>query len=226
MLKLGSWFLLIVMAAWQVASDAPLTEDGLRAWLVSGGVPESNRRLIHEQFAQQRKQLPPWWPQDVADQEEEAMTGVDMVPVAVPFYQPCLTDPEVRLLAKFAQTDAGKRITKSAVSTHESAAASGSSATSAQQEGEEAAAKTSQTVTAAERQAAAAELTPKERALGASRFTPQRMVVLKQCTDKAYAETVAAMGTLQKQAVQAVVEKNRPALVAAKTAWVRDHPQQ
>jgi hypothetical protein len=226
MLKLGSWFLLMVMAGGQVASDAPLTEDGLRAWLVSGGVPESNRRLIHEQFAQQKKQLPPWWPQDVADQEEEAITGVDMVPVAVPFYQSCLTDPEARLLAKFAQTEAGKRITKSAVSTHENAAASGSSATSAQQAGEDAAGRTSQSLSARERQASAAELTPKERAMAASRFTPQRMAVFKPCTDKAYAATVAAMGSLQNQAVQAVIEKNRPALVAAKTAWVRDHPQQ
>ena len=215
----------LLFGAGQTAVDAPLTEDGLRAWLVSGGVLESNQRLIHEQFSQQRMQLPPWWPSDVADQEEAAVQSVDMVPVALPFYQFCMTEREVRLIVKFSGTTAGKRVTSSAVGTHERAAGSGSSATDAQESGEQAADVTVKNLSAKEKHDAVAALTPQERAFDATHFTPDRMSIYKKCTDSAYAQTVAEAGKLQMAAVEAVIEKNRPALVAARTAWMKDHPQ-
>lgn len=65
------WSLSAMLLVGQTAADSPLTEDGLRSWLRAGGVLETNQQLIHEQFSKQRAQLPPWWPKEVADQEEQ-----------------------------------------------------------------------------------------------------------------------------------------------------------
>jgi hypothetical protein len=204
---LAGWTLGLLLVAGQAAGDAPLTEDGLRAWLVSGGVVDANRKSIHEQFAAQRTKLPPWWPVSVADQEENAMLQIDMAPVALPFYAPCISDTEIRVLVKMNGTQAGK------------------AAAVAQQSGEGAAEPTPRTLSSQDTKTVAKAFTKQEMVFAAKRFTPARVAAFKQCSDGAFAKMSAAMGTLQEAAVNAVIEKNRPDLVAAKTAWVEKHPE-
>jgi hypothetical protein len=204
---LAGWTLGLFLLAGQAAGDAPLTEDGLRAWLVSGGVIEANHTSIHEQFAVQRTKLPPWWPKSVADQEEDAMLQIDMAPVALPFYSPCISDTEIRVLVKMNGTQAGK------------------SAVEAHREGDDAAGATNKTLTKQDTKVTAKAFTREEITFAAKRFTPARVAAFKQCSDGAFAKTSAAIGALQQAAVDAVIEKNRPELVAAKTDWVEKHPE-
>jgi hypothetical protein len=204
---LAGWTLGLFLLAGQASGDAPLTEDGLRAWLVSGGVIEANHKSIHEQFAVQRTKLPPWWPTSVADQEEDAMQQIDMAPVALPFYSPCISDTEIRVLVKMKVTQLGK------------------SAVEAHRDGDAPVDATQKTLTKQDTKVTAKAFTREEITFAAKRFTPARVAAFKQCSDGAFAKTSAAIGTLQQAAVDAVIEKNRPELVAAKTAWVEKHPE-
>ncbi|MES2392923.1 MAG: hypothetical protein V4555_14855 [Acidobacteriota bacterium] len=215
----------MVLLGGQTATETPLTEDGLRAWLVNGGAVEANRKLIHEQFAVQRAKLPAWWPAAVADQEEEAMQAIDMAHVALPFYQPCMTDPEARLLAKMALTKAGKRVSTAAMDAHSKEMEGGMSATNAQQAGEDAAAAARRKLSRQETRDTAAAFTPSENAYASKHFTPARVAVFKKCTDQAFAQLSGEVGKLELAAINDVIEKNRPLLVEAKTAWVKTHPE-
>jgi len=190
----------LLVLAGQVAPDPPLTEDGLRAWLVSAGTVESNKKAIHDQWIVQRTKLPPWWPVAVADQEEQSLLAIDMAPVALPFYQPCFTEPEAEVLAKRNNTLAQHSDTPSG---------SGS---------------TSKTQTKADTKELVQALSKDEMIFAAKRFTPTRVAAFKQCSEAAAAKTSVEISKLQEAAINATVEKNRPALVDAKTEWVTAHP--
>jgi hypothetical protein len=208
----------------QSSSGDTLTAEGLRAWLQSGGAFDSMHRQIHEQMQQQKVKLPPWWPDDVFQQEEDAVLNVDFVDAALPFYQACLSDSQARLLAKISATDAGKQVSHTALQTHSQAAEHGSSAVEAQAAGEDAAGHAAESITAKQRDQMVASLTPAERALAAKEFAPEKLASLRQCTDHAYAQTIGVLGSRQQAAVHAVIEANRPKLVEAKTQWAKDHP--
>lgn len=214
----------LLVVAQAANSPVPLTEDGLRAWLQSGGVFEANRKLIHDQFEQQRTQLPPWWPKSVWDQEEAATQSVDMVKVALPFYQPCITEPEVRILVKLGATQVGKKVLSTALITHVSDMVAGSTSMEAQLDGESAAAATVKGLSAHEKADTMAALTPQDQSFIADHFSPDRVVKLKQCTDHAYAEMSAVIARQQEAAVEGVVNNNREQLTAAHAAWVKEHP--
>jgi len=184
--------------AGQAAPDAPLTEDGLRAWLMSAGTIEANKKAIHDQWTVQRAKLPPWWPVAVADQEEQALLAIDMVPVALPFYQPCFTEPEAEVLAKRNNTLA--------------------------QHGETPSASGSKVQTKTDTKELVQALSKDEMLFAAKRFTPTRVAAFKKCSDEAAQKTSVEVSKLQEAAINATVEKNRPALVDAKTAWVAAHP--
>lgn len=184
--------------AGQVTPDPPLTEDGLRAWLISAGTIDANKKAIHDQWTVQRTKLPPWWPVAVADQEEQALLAIDMVPVALPFYQPCFTEPEAEVLAKRNNTLA--------------------------RHGETPSASGSKTQTKTDTKELVQALSKDEMIFAAKRFTPTRVAAFKQCSEGAAAKTSVEITKLQGAAIDAVIEKNRPALVEAKTAWVAAHP--
>lgn len=223
-MQLLSAVLVFSMAAQATAPDA-LTADGLRAWMTAGGAFESNARLIHAQMQQQKASLPPWWPDDVYAQEEDAILKVDFVDAGLQFYQPCFNDPEAHLLAKMAATKVGQQVSQTSLQTHSQAAENGASPVDAQKAGEDAAHKKAEGISAGDKEQLAASLTPEEMALAAKSFTPAKAAVLKQCMDQAFAKTADVMKTRQTTAVQAVIEVNRSRLVAAKTQWGKDHPE-
>jgi hypothetical protein len=200
MRMLAGFALGLLLVVPPIAPDPPLTEDGLRAWLVSAGTIDASKKSIHEGFAEQRAKLPPWWPVAVADQEEEALLAIDMVPVALPFYQPCFTEPEARVLAK----------RNNALAEHGETPGATGTASKAQTKTD-----TKELVQA---------LTKDEMIFASKRFTPARVAAFKKCSDDAYAKTSVEVSKLEEVAINGVVDKNRPQLVDAKTAWVTAHP--
>ena len=61
--------------------------------------------------------------------------------------------------------------------------------------------------------------------MAAEVFTPAKVSAFRRCTDTAYASTSKAMLAKQTKAVHVVIEANHAELVAAKTNWVKDHPE-
>jgi hypothetical protein len=220
--QLLSAVLVFFMAA-QATPDI-LTADGFHAWLAAGGALDSNAKLIHTQMEQQRASLPPWWPDDVYAQEEEAIQKVDFVDAALPFYQTCMTNREARILAKLSQTPAGQRVSSSALQTHSQAAEQGASPMTAQVAGEDAAHRTASSLTNGDRQNAAASLSPDERAYVEQNLTPDWLAAFRTCTHGALAKTADVMKAQQEKAVEAVVDANRAQLIAARTQWEKEHP--
>ncbi|WP_263374741.1 hypothetical protein [Granulicella aggregans] len=216
--------LLFLMIGPASAGDS-LTPDGLRAWLSAGGFFESNAKLVHDQMEQQRSGLPPWWPTDVYSEEEAAIAKVDFVDAAVPFYEACLTDPQARLLAKIATSSAGQKVSSAALKAHSNAALNGDELAGAQSAGEDAADKTAKAVSEEERRSMAAMLTPQEKALAAKTFTPEKAAILRQCTNKALAQTAVVMKARQQAAAQAVIEVHRMELATAQANWFKEHPE-
>ena len=219
-------FLLTILlaAAPQGASPDILTLESFRAWLDAANVPGENARLIHAQMQQQKASLPPWWPDEVWAEEEEAMQKVDFSVPALPFYQACFTDYEVHLITKLTLSKTGQQLAHTATQTHAQAAEQGAVPLDAQIAGENAEHKRAAAVSDEEKQKLALAFTPAERAFIGRDFSELKLAAIRQCTHAAYAKTAEVVKGQQEEAMKTVVEANRPRLEAARAQWEKDHP--
>ncbi len=74
--------------------DHPVTEEQLRTYFAVCHVSAVSRRLTHEKLESQRQQLPPWYPQSVWDEIEDAVDKIDMPMLALPIYRKSLLSGE------------------------------------------------------------------------------------------------------------------------------------
>jgi hypothetical protein len=90
--------------------EHPVTEEQLRSYFAVCHVSDISRQLTHEKLEDQRKQLPPWYPQSVWNEIEDAIDKLDMPLVALPVYQRHLSEGDARMLIELFATPKGQQL--------------------------------------------------------------------------------------------------------------------
>lgn len=215
---------LLLPTAPQATPADTLTSESLHAWLNAAHVPAEHARLVHVQMQQQRAKLPPWWPDDVYAQEEEAVEKVDFIEPALPYYAACFTDSEARLATKLILTKTGQQLAHTATQANLQSAEQGAPALDARIATIEDAVHNNAAAVSDEKRKIAESLTPAELALAEREFTPAHTVAIRQCAREAYVKTHEVIKARQEEALRMVVAANRPKLQAARAQWENDHP--
>jgi uncharacterized protein YnzC (UPF0291/DUF896 family) len=94
----------------------PITEDQVRTIFKVAHYESYNLPLLELKLEQQRKQLPPWYPQGVWDEIVRAIENVDVPKLALPVYQKYLSTEDASWLIRFTSLPQGQEIIKKAMS--------------------------------------------------------------------------------------------------------------
>jgi hypothetical protein len=89
------------------------------------------RRTWAAGYAEQKKQLPAWYPQAVWDEIVKAELGMDLAAVALPVYQKYMSEQAGRYAIKLFATDDGQKLAAKMFAAQDKARATGASANDA-----------------------------------------------------------------------------------------------
>lgn len=92
--------------------DHPVTEEQLRTYFAVCHVSAVSRQLTHEKLEAQRQQLPPWYPQPVWDEIEEAVDKIDMPKLALPIYQKYISETDAKLMIQLFASPQGQELVR------------------------------------------------------------------------------------------------------------------
>ena len=92
--------------------DHPVTEDQLRTYFAVCHVSAVSRQLTHEKLESQRQQLPPWYPQSVWDEIEDAVDKIDMPMLALPIYRKYMSEADAKMLIELFASPQGQELAR------------------------------------------------------------------------------------------------------------------
>jgi hypothetical protein len=92
--------------------EHPITEEQLRNYFAVCHISDVSYKLTREKLEAQRKQLPPWYPQSVWDEIEDAVDKMDMPLVALPIYRKYISEGDARMLIELFATPQGQQVVK------------------------------------------------------------------------------------------------------------------
>jgi hypothetical protein len=94
----------------------PTTEDQVRTIFKVAHYESYNLPLLELKLEQQRKQLPPWYPQPVWDEIVHAVEDVDVPKLALPVYQKYLSADDASWLIRFCSLRQTQEVIKKMMS--------------------------------------------------------------------------------------------------------------
>src|SRR5690242_10650437 len=92
--------------------DHPVTEDQLRTYFAVCHVSAVSRQLTHEKLESQRQRLPPWYPQSVWDEIEDAVDKIDMPMLALPIYRKYMSEADAKMLIELFASPQGQELVR------------------------------------------------------------------------------------------------------------------
>jgi hypothetical protein len=92
--------------------EHPITEEQLRTYFAVCHVAPVSRQLTHEKLESQRQQLPPWYPQSVWDEIEDAVDKIDMPALALPIYQKYMSEADAKMMIEVFASPEGKELVR------------------------------------------------------------------------------------------------------------------
>jgi hypothetical protein len=92
--------------------DHPVTEEQLRTYFAVCHVSAVSRQLTHEKLESQRQQLPPWYPQSVWDEIEDAVDKIDMPMLALPIYRKYMSEADAKMLIELFASPVGQELVR------------------------------------------------------------------------------------------------------------------
>lgn len=96
------------------APEDPITEEQLRTFLEVTDFLSVNRQLIHEKLAEQRKQMPQWYPESLWNEISDSIENIDcMVSLSLPVYQRYVSEDDARFFIRLMATPQGQKLSQS-----------------------------------------------------------------------------------------------------------------
>jgi len=92
--------------------DHPVTEEQLRTYFAVCHVSAVSRKLTHEKLEAQRQQLPPWYPQSVWDEIEDAVDKIDMPMLALPIYRKYMSEADAKMMIQLFASPQGQELVR------------------------------------------------------------------------------------------------------------------
>jgi len=92
--------------------DHPVTEEQLRTYFAVCHVSSISRQLTHEKLESQRRELPPWYPQSVWDEIEDAVDKIDMPMLALPIYRKYMSETDAKMLIELFASPQGQELVR------------------------------------------------------------------------------------------------------------------
>ena len=92
--------------------DHPVTEEQLRTYFAVCHVSAVSRQLTHEKLESQRHELPPWYPQSVWDEIEDAVDKIDMPMLALPIYRKYISEADAKMLIELFASPQGQELVR------------------------------------------------------------------------------------------------------------------
>lgn len=92
--------------------DHPVTEEQLRTYFTVCHVSPVSRQLTHEKLEAQRQQLPPWYPQPIWDEIEDAVDKIDMPGLALPIYQKYISETDANMMIQMFASPQGQELVR------------------------------------------------------------------------------------------------------------------
>lgn len=92
--------------------EHPVTEEQLRTYFAICHVPAVSRQLTHEKLEAQRQQLPPWYPQSVWDEIEDAIDKIDLPLLALPVYRKYMSETDAKMMIELFASPQGQELVR------------------------------------------------------------------------------------------------------------------
>ena len=92
--------------------EHPVTEERLRTYFAVCHVYPVSRQLTHEKLEAQRQQLPPWYPQSVWDEIEDAIDKIDMPMLALPIYRKYMSETDAKMMIELFASPQGQELVR------------------------------------------------------------------------------------------------------------------
>jgi hypothetical protein len=92
--------------------EHPVTEEQLRTYFDVCHVATVSRQLTHEKLEAQRQELPPWYPQLVWNEIEDAVDKIDMPALALPIYRKYMSEADAKMMIEVFASPQGQELVK------------------------------------------------------------------------------------------------------------------
>jgi hypothetical protein len=92
--------------------EHPITEEQLRTYFAVCHFAPVSRQLTHEKLEAQRQQLPPWYPQSVWDEIEDAVDKIDMPALALPIYRKYMSEADAKMMTEVFASPQGQELVR------------------------------------------------------------------------------------------------------------------
>ncbi len=91
----------------QTTNQKPVTVDQLRSWMFTPEMNSLRAKALNEQL---HTRVPAWFPESLLRSIDQEIEHSDMAAIALPFYQPCVTEKQADVMVKLSQANIGQSI--------------------------------------------------------------------------------------------------------------------